>query len=66
MPCMRCKLSILYGIRGLCQKCYHVSRRDVRLGQTTWAELEAAGTARAALPKGDRCAWIFAKRVKAS
>ena len=29
--------------RGLCAKCFHKVYRDVRLGRTTWEELEARG-----------------------
>jgi hypothetical protein len=39
-------------IRGLCNRCYTHCHKRVKSGETTWAELEAAGRALPALPQG--------------
>jgi hypothetical protein len=41
--------------RGLCQRCYMRSQKDIKAGKTTWSELEAAGLALPAQERG--AAW---------
>ncbi len=41
--------------RGMCEGCYKRLRLAVATGETTWAQLEAEGRARAAQPAGS--AW---------
>jgi len=39
------------GSRGMCHTCYEAARVVVKRGETTWAELEAAGLALPVKPK---------------
>jgi len=43
--CLEYKGRFAYA-RGLCIRCYHRLATHVRVGKTTWRELEAAGRAR--------------------
>ena len=46
-PCVQCPedAKLPAYSRGLCQRCYDRSRRQVRDGKTTWHALEQAGLA---------------------
>jgi hypothetical protein len=49
--CLQCARRFM-SIRGLCKRCYTHCHKRVKSGETTWAELEAAGRALPALPQG--------------
>jgi hypothetical protein len=51
--CLSCRERLARS-RGLCPACYDRAARAVRAGETTWAELEAAGRALPAVPTGQR------------
>jgi len=50
-------------VRGLCCTCHAGARAEIKLGRTTWAELEELNLARAKRPRGAfRLALIAAKK----
>jgi hypothetical protein len=50
--------------RGLCPACYYHSRLAVRQKKTNWADLERAGLALPAQPRGQGWKSSFGKRAR--
>ena len=59
--CLTCRQHIQV-TRGCCATCYKRHGDAVRAGQTTWAELEAAGKALPAVPVGRAWRWYPGQR----
>ena len=56
ISCMKCHDRIRH-IRGCCQRCHAVFRREVRAGLTTWSKLESEGKVLPATVRTKANAW---------